>query len=141
MAGTIFFLVVFIVPLGIYALNAWASRRPRGIAGPMERPGPKEPRQARPPRQTQPPRRSRARVRPANTADCGRGWTHLWLSLAGARSACRHCAELQAAAETPAPGEPAAPDTPAPPVAADVPIAPEAADALAEVERLLDDKK
>jgi hypothetical protein len=129
---TIIFLLVFLVPLIAYALNAYAARRPGGIAGGVT--PPKPPKEAKPPKSAgERVKRSRARVRRVGErqADCGRAWTHLWLSLAGARDSCRYCLDLDVARQA----EPSPPTDrgPAPPT-----TIPEAADALAEVERMLE---
>jgi hypothetical protein len=79
----VFSFLIFVVPvlifLGVQAWAAWERNSPRDPAGG---------RVARPPRR-------KAKSRPASsTGDCGRAGTHLLLTLAGARSSCRHCAGL-----------------------------------------------
>ena len=82
----IFFLLVFLAPLGVYLLNAYNARRPTGIAGGVE--PAKKAKKAETPK----PRRAKATVtRPAVARDCGRTWAHLCLALVGGRDACRWC--------------------------------------------------
>ena len=83
MGQLFFFLLVFIVPLAVYLLNAYNARRPTGIAGGVE-----PPKKAK----TVKPRRARAtQARGQIRRNCGRDWAHLCLSLVGARGACRWC--------------------------------------------------
>lgn len=86
----ILFFVVLGFPLIMYLINAGLARRdnrgpggPGGIAAGI--PKPKTAKTAKAPRTRD------ARVRPARTGYCGRGSTHLALSLVGASSSCRFC--------------------------------------------------
>jgi len=138
----IFFLLVFLAPLGVYLLNAYNARRPAGIAGGVE-PAKKAKRA-----ETPKPRRTRATVtRPAVARDCGRTWAHLCLALVGGRDACRWCETerrepvpfpRQAASE-PLGGGPQVEDADAGEGAA--PSKPPSMDILAEVEKILDDSR
>ena len=138
----IFFLLVFLAPLGVYLLNAYHARRPTGIAGGVE--PAKKAKKAETPK----PRRAKATVtRPAVARDCGRTWAHLCLALVGARDACRWC-ETERREPVPFPPQAASErvDGGADGDAADgvesaAPSKPPAMDILAEVEKILDDSR
>lgn len=140
MSQLFFFVLVFIVPLAVYLLNAYNARRPTGIAGGVE--PPKKAKTVKPRRAKAAPARGQVR------RDCGRDWTHLCLSLVGARSACRWCT-ADPVEPTPFPRsvpvtEPATAVTPEPeretgpagPTERPAPI-----DIIAEAEKILDDSR
>jgi len=79
----IFFLLVFLAPLGVYLLNAYNARRPTGIAGGVE--------PAKKAKTVKPRRTSVSSSRQRAGRDCGRAWAHICLSLVGSRDACRWC--------------------------------------------------
>jgi len=86
----ILFFVVLGFPLIMYLINAALARRdnrgpggPGGIAA-----GIPKPKTAKRPKA---PRTRDARVRPARTGYCGRGFTHLALAVVGASNSCRFC--------------------------------------------------
>lgn len=82
MVSALTFVVVFLVPLLIYFVNSgMVAKERRGIAA-----GIPKPKTAKPPRKPRP-----ARVRQYRDDDCGRGFTHLALSLVGSRDSCRYC--------------------------------------------------
>ncbi|MFN8506846.1 MAG: hypothetical protein U0547_04695 [Dehalococcoidia bacterium] len=155
----IFFLLVFLAPLGVYLLNAYNARRPGGIAGGVE--------PAKKAKTVKPRRTNVASARQRAGRNCGRAWAHFCLSLVGSRDACRWCEAARiepvpfprpAAQEQQRPS-PAAdeiedrdptpmPPPPTPPTSAEAGersegVAPEAKaaplDILAEVEKILDE--
>ena len=82
MVSALTFLVVFLVPLLLFFLiSGMVTKERRGIAA-----GIPKPKTAKPPRKPRP-----ARVRQYRVDDCGRGFTHLALSLVGSRESCRYC--------------------------------------------------
>jgi hypothetical protein len=96
-ADLIGFLAIALVPLLIFFINSGVVHRERrGIAAGIPRP--KRAKEAKPPSTPRP-----ARVRPRRVADCGRGFTHLALSLVGSRNACRYCSYLQELPSEPSP--------------------------------------
>ena len=87
--GAIITLLIFLLPFGLFIVNALRvrmERGPRGITG--DRVSANEPKPARRPSR-------KARIRPIEGGrDCGRNFTHLLLSATGARGSCKGCATL-----------------------------------------------
>jgi len=82
--STIVFVVVAIVPLIIYLINAGMSARgERGIAA-----GIPKPKEAKVPRAR---KQRTARVRDRKVQYCGRTFTHLSLAILGSQDSCKYC--------------------------------------------------
>lgn len=125
----IVFLLVFLVPLGVYLFNAYSARRPTGIAGGID-----PPKKAK----TVKPRRARTTPRGRVTRNCGRDWTHLCLVLVGARDGCRWC---QAPTVEPVPFPGTGPDDGDESDGEDGTPRKEPLDIIAEAERILGDSR
>lgn len=112
--GTIITLLIFLLPFGLFLLNAWrvrSERGPRGITG--ERVSAKE---AKPP--WRPARKARIRAIERDQ-DCGRHFNHFLLTVTGSRGSCKGCATLDSRmpvpirkGSTPEPDEEADPEAP-----------------------------
>ena len=91
MVSALTFLAVFLIPLVLFFVNSGIARRDhRGIAA-----GIPKPKEAKVSKTAKPPRSRPARVRARRVEDCGRGFTHLALTMLGSRAACKYCRYLE----------------------------------------------